>query len=112
MAHEHGDFQFDNPFSAALEEIPGAAFFSSPGGKEFAQGSPAKGRFFENQFQTSFNQFLGQLGTSLRAGESPTQTFTQSVDDTNFDELFRSLPPSFRGFFQRQLAPQTRFLTF
>ncbi len=112
MAHEHGDFNFDNPFAAALEEIPEAAFQSSPGGKAFAAGSPAKARFFEGQFQNVFNKFLGQLGEGLRAGEVPEQTFTQSVDAFDFEHLFRTLPPSFRGFFQRQLAPQTRFLTF
>ena len=101
---------FDNPFTEALEETPEAAFFSSPRGQEFAAGSPVKGRFFENQFARTMQDFLRKQGEALRAGELPTQTFQETVDETDFETIFRSLPPNLRGFFQRQVAPQTRFL--
>ena len=99
---------FDNLFSDALEEEPRAAFFSTPGRKEFSR-SPTRQRFFENQFPSVFNEFLGQIGTQLREGQQPDTTFADFVDAIDFETRFRSLPPGFRGF-QRVVAPQTRFL--
>ena len=100
---------FDNPFDLGLEESPEATFFSAPQRDQF-ETSPVRSRYFENQFSTVFNDYLRKQGESLRAGEIPTQTFRDTVDSIDFDTKFRSLPPNLRGFFQRQVAPQTRTL--
>lgn len=103
---------FENPFLDFLGEDEigrRASFFSRPG----TRGTPTRSRFFENQFDTIQNQFLGQLGAQIRGGEAPTLTFEKFLGDFNFNREFLAAPPAFRGQFPSRFAPRTRsFFTF
>ena len=100
---------FDNPFKDFLSDPDvgfRADFFSRPG----TRGTPTRSRFFENQFNTVQNQFLGALGAQIRGGEAPTLTGTQFLDTFDFSNFFAGQPPAFRGQFPSRFAPRTRFL--
>ena len=100
---------FENPFSDFLEfDETGrrASFFSRPG----TGGTPTRTRFFENQFASIQNQFLGALGSQIRGGEAPTLTFGNFLDDFNFNDAFFGASPASRGQFPSRFAPRTRFL--
>ena len=102
---------FDNPLIDFLSDPDvgfRADFFSRPG----ARGTPTRSRFFEDQFQTVQNQFLGQLGAQIRSGEAPTLTGTQFLDAFNFDDFFAGQPPAFRGSFPSRFNPRARHLFF
>lgn len=97
----------DNPFADFLEDTEfgrRASFFGRPG----TGGTRARSRFFENQFDTIFNQFLGRLGAQVRGGEAPTETFGGFLDEFDFNRFFGGTPPAFRGVDQRRFAPRTR----
>ena len=98
-----------NPFLDFLEESDvgqRALFFSRPG----TRGTPTRSRFFENQFSSIQNRFLGALGAQIRGGEAPTLTGTQFLDTFDFNTFFAGQPPAFRGQFPSRFAPRTRFL--
>ena len=98
---------FDNPFQDFLgqDEIGRrASFFSRPG----TRGTPTRSRFFEDQFSSIQNQFLGALGSQIRGGEAPTLTFESFLNDLDFNRTFLSAPPAFRGQFPSRFAPRTR----
>ena len=101
--------QFDNPFQDFLEESDvgqRANFFSRAG----TRGTPTRSRFFENQFASIQNQFLGALGAQIRGGEQPTLTFEGFLNDFSFNDAFIGAPPAFRGQFPSRFAPRTRFI--
>jgi len=91
-------------FSDVLEESPRASFFSFVN----QQNQPQQ-RFFQNQFQTIQNEFLGNLGQQLREGNQPSQTFTDFLSDFPFSERFSALPPALRGALTNRFAPSIRF---
>jgi len=68
-------------------------------------------RFFQNQFQQIQNQFLGQLGQSLRddPGQLPPQTFGSFLEAFPFEDRFAGLPPALRGALTNRFAPSLRF---
>jgi len=99
--------------------------FSADVGQEFLEGSDLgrrssffsfvnqqnqpQQRFFQNQFQNIQNEFLGQLGETIRGGGLPTQTFQSFLEDFPFSERFGSLPPALRGALTNRFAPSIRF---
>lgn len=96
-----------NPFQDFLEESDvgqRANFFSRQG----TRGTPTRSRFFENQFSTIQNQFLGALGAQIRGGEQPTLTFESFLNDFDLNTFFASQPPAQRGQFPSRFAPRTR----
>ena len=102
---------FDNPFLGFLEESDiglRANLFSRPE----TRGTPARSRFFQNQFADIQNQFLGQLGAQIRGGEAPTLTCENFLNDFDLDRAFSGAPPSFRGDFRRRFDPRTRQIFF
>jgi len=93
-----------------LAESPRSTFFSFQ--DQFGQGGgPNQRRFFQNQFQDVFNQYLGGLGQQLRQGSIPQGTFEDFLGDFNFSGEFGRLPPSIRGATTQRFAPPTRFLS-
>ena len=48
-------FGANNPFMDFLELEPTAAYYSSPGGMQFASGNQGQRRYFQNQFQNVYN---------------------------------------------------------
>ena len=102
---------FENPFSEFLSDPDvgfRADFFSRPG----TRGTPTRSRFFEDQFASVQNQFLGRLGAQIRGGEAPTLTGTQFLDTFDFNTFFAGQPPAFRGQFPSRFNPRTRHLFF
>jgi hypothetical protein len=65
-------------------------------------------RYFQNQFQDIQNQFLGQLGQTIREGGVPEQTFGQFLVDFPFTERYQALPPAMRGALTTKYAPPVR----
>ena len=102
-------FNEENPFSDFLSDPDvgfRADFFSRPG----TRGTPTRSRFFEKEFSSIQNRFLGALGSQIRGGEAPTLTFGNFLDDFNFNDAFFGASPSARGQFPSRFAPRTRFL--
>ena len=99
---------FGVPFLDLLEGTPEAAYYSRP---EMFGTSPLQRRYFQNQFRDIHNQYLGQLGSQLRAGVMPTQRFTEFLEQPDyFSRQFRSQAPSLRGATTQRFAPPTRFM--
>jgi hypothetical protein len=114
MPHPHdssdsnGIAGFLDPQSLLRGEDP-ATYFSFQ--NQFGQ-APTQRRFFQGQFQNIFNQFLGGLGQQIQQGESPTNTFSDFMENYNFGQQFGQLPPSVRGATTSRFAPSARFLNF
>ena len=103
---------FGDVFSGRFE-VPGegtrAAYFSAMPGTL----TPNQRRFFENQYQNVFNDYLGNLGSQVRGGNAPTESFAQFTQNFPFSARYADLPPGQRvGSPMRTFAPRTRFLPF
>lgn len=102
---------FGVPFLDLLEGDPQAAYYSMPG---MFGTSPRQRRYFQNQFRDIHNQYLGQLGSQLRAGVMPTQRFTEFLEQPSDPDFFRrqymSQTPTTRGATTQRFAPPTRFM--
>ena len=112
-------FGSDNPFMDFLEYEPEAAYYSSPAGwagtGAFAQGTPNQKRYYQNQFQNVYNQYLGSLGGLLRQGVMPTateNTFANFLGNYDWTERYTAEPPQMRGEFSQQFNPRTRQIYF
>ena len=113
-----------NPFDASQSDFTSGVFSSwleEPGEGRRASYfsampeslSPNQRRFFENQYQNVFNDYLGQIGSQIRGGGSPTASFAQFTQDFPFSARYAGLPQGQRvGSPMRTFAPRTRFLTF
>lgn len=99
-----------SPFSEFLDYQPQAAYYSSPKGKSFGQGSPNKKRHYQDSFQDYYNQYLGELGTQLRSGQDPTMRFQDYLANDPFTERYTAMTPQSRGEYSQQYNPRTRFL--
>jgi len=101
---------FNEPFNAFadfLESSPEgfrANLFSRPG----VTSTATRSRFFSNQFEDIQNRFLGALGAQIRAGEQPTLTGEQFLNQFDPNRFFLSQPPAFRGQFPSRFNPRTR----
>ena len=95
-------------FSDILDDEPRATFFSNQ--SRFGQGAKQR-NFFQNQFQTIFDQFTGQIAQNIQQGDDPfhQQSFQDFLGQFSFNDRFRSLAPSVAGRGTRQLAPQATF---
>ena len=82
-----------SPFSDFLEYQPQAAYFSSPTGQSFGQGSPNRRRYFQSSFQDYYNQYLGELGAQLRSGRAPTLRFQDYLATDPFTERYTAMTP-------------------
>ena len=100
------DFGFDvgQEFLEGSELGRRSSFFSFVN----QQQSPQR-RFFQNQFQNIQNQFLGQLGQTIRQGGQPDQTFQSFLEGFPFSQRFQELPPALRGQLNNRFAPSVRF---
>ena len=109
-------FGSDNPFMDFLEYEPEAAYYSSPAGGAgtgaFAQGTPNQKRYYQNQFQNTYNEFLGALGGQIRAGEDPTMRFTDYLEDIPWTERYAALTPEMAGRRTSRFSPGTRQIYF
>lgn len=97
----------DEFYNLLLEADPRMTYFSTQ--DRFGR-TPVQQEYFKSQFQPIFDQYLGQLGASMRQGQFPTQTFSEFTEQFPFTQRFSSMPPSMRpGAGRRQFAPPTQF---
>lgn len=123
MAHIPGHaatntfFDF-NPewWGQVLGQFEPAQYYSSPAGRDFAGRSPRQGRYFQNAYQDILQDYYGQAGASMRAGQSP-MSFMQYMDPTPDENRanpwtarYSSLPQASRGVTGMAANPRTRFL--
>ena len=109
-------FGSDNPFMEFLEFEPEAAYYSSPAGwagqGAFAQGTPNQRRYYQNQFQNTYNEFLGALGSQIRGGGEPTMRFTEHLEGIPWAEKYAALTPEMAGRRTSRFSPGTRQIYF
>ena len=95
--------------SLLLAQMPQAAYYSSPAGLGFAGQSPRRGRYYQQAYQDVFSDYLGNIGTSLRAGQEPT-TFQAFLETNPWTARYGRLPQTARGVTGMASNPRTRFL--
>jgi hypothetical protein len=100
-----------HPFHTELQDSPRLVFqsFQDQFGK-----TPAMRQFFQGQFDSIYNQFLGRLGADLMGGRGGGRTFQSDLEQPNFfqNQLYQT-PPSQRPFGRTSsLAPRTEFKFF
>ena len=105
-------FGANNPFMDFLELEPTAAYYSSPGGMQFASGNQGQRRYFQNQFQNVYNEFLGALGSQIRSGQEPTMRWTDYLENVPFTARYAALSPEQAGRTTRRYSPNTRQIYF
>ena len=101
---------YGTPFLDVLEYQPEAAYYGMLGRQPRMGGRQE--RFFQNEFQNTYNRYLGNLANQIMSGEAPTQRFTDYLSQQNPMDQYRSMAPSLRGDYCRTetFAPSTRFL--
>ena len=93
-------------FKSFLEEEPQLPFFARVNQLQ----QPNQKRFFQDKFQQIHNQFIGMLGQQIQSGGDPNLSFTDFVNELDFNKRFRSTAPSLRGGpSPSQFAPPTNF---
>jgi|TARA_R100000306_G_scaffold62174_1_gene67450 hypothetical protein len=112
MVTQSNYFGKNNPFMDFLETEPAAAYYSSPGGQAFRGGSQGQQRYFQNQFQDIYNEFLGGLGQQIRAGQVPTMRWAEYLENVPFTERYAALSPEQAGRSRRRYSPSTRQIYF
>lgn len=101
---------FDIP--GILESEPKLSFFSQLNQQKGL--SPNQRAFFENRFDSIFNQFTGLIGQGVQGSEngdfSNLPTFDSFINNFDFGRDFMSRPPSLRfGGGTARFAPPTQF---
>mgnify|MGYP003139410132 CR=1 FL=1 len=101
------ELRFQNPFLDYLEATPEGQFgiFQSIA-QPFAT-EKRKRETISNVFQQARNEFLGELATAARQGETPTTTFSEFLEKFPTSQRIEQQAGSP---FTRSLAPPTRFL--
>ena len=102
----------NNAFADFFTDYPQAAYYSSPRGTAFSGQSANTQRYYQNQFQNVYNEFLGALGQQIRSGADPTLRFADYLETTPFTERYAALPPQMAGRTTRQFGPGTRQIYF
>lgn len=111
----------ENPYMEVLQEAPEAAYYSY---QDDFSSTPKQQQYYQNQFQNVYNQYLGSLGQSLKAGstgaeggpssikEALSPTFMDYLGNYDWTERYSALPPPMRGDFTSQFNPRTRQIYF
>jgi len=105
-------FGSDNSFADFLTDYPQAAYYSSPRGTAFSGQSANTQKYYQNQFQNVYNEFLGALAQQGRGGQDLTLRFADYLETTPFTERYAALPPQMAGRTTRQFGPGTRQIYF
>jgi len=100
----------DNPWAQFLEEVPEMGYYSSPTGQGFASRSPTAGRYFQNQFQDIYNQYLGGVGQAIRSGRNLEDwpSWSDYLETDPFTKRYAALTPEQAGRTTGQFSPSTR----
>ena len=99
----------NNPFMDFLEYEPLAAYYADP---RVSSGSQGQQRYYQNQFQDVYNEFLGELGSQIKAGQAPTMRWADYLDTVPFTERYARLSPEQAGRSRRRYSPSTRQIYF
>jgi len=106
----------DNPWIDFLDFEPSAAYYSSPSGwtapGAFGKSTPGARRYYQNQFQNVYNEFLGTMGTQVREGGRPTMRFGEFLENIPWAERYAALTPEMAGRTTRRFSPGTRQIYF
>lgn len=95
------------PFTDLLNEDPRLGYQSYLPQFNLSQNQK---KFFQNNYQDIFNEYLGALGQQIRQGQSPNLKFTDYLSQTPFTERYSSLSPEQRGETQQgRFSPRTRW---
>ena len=112
MAEDYNFWQQDvlpyEPRSAYYSAEPFGAGTSaaSPFGGGY---SPAAQQYWSGQYGNVMNQYMGELGRSFRAGEEPTMSFVDYLDQYPWTERYTSMSPRLRpGGTTSRFAPSVR----
>ena len=99
-----------NPWAGFLEEEPKTAYFSFSNEFGGPQKSQRQQNFFRDQFSNIYNQYLGNLGRQVRAGQVPTEQFQDFMGGFDFADWYRQ-QTSFqqRNPNQSSFAPNTQW---
>ncbi len=97
----------DNPFLNFLNQEPEAGYFSY----QNQWKSPNQKKFFQSQFSNIQNQYMGQLGATIRGGGEPTQNWTDFLGQYDWGQQFQSQTPQQRGIDTSRYNPFTKWLT-
>jgi hypothetical protein len=104
------DFLADSDWgSMLLSQLPQAAYYSSPMGRQFGGASPRRGRYFQQAYGDVYGQYLGELGTALRGGQEPA-SFQQFLETDPWTKRYGQLPQYERGVTKTYTDPRTRFI--
>ena len=97
------------PTEGLLAEMPQATYYSSPAGGQFAGQSPRQRRFYEQSYQDTYGDWLGDIGTAAREGRQPA-TFQEFLETNPWTARYGQLPQRTRGTTGMMANPRTRFL--
>ena len=92
-----------------LQELPQAAYFSSPVGQQFGAASPRRSRYMQNAYSDVYGQYLGEIGRAFREGQAPA-TFMDFLETDPWTQRYSQLPQYERGVTQTATNPRTRFI--
>jgi hypothetical protein len=104
-----------NPFldyTDILEVEPQSAYYSSPSGTAFMGQSPGTRRYYQNQFQNIYNEYLGAQGDLIRGGALPSLKWADYLDNVPFTQRYAALTPEMAGRSTRRYSPGTRQIYF
>ena len=109
-----------------LERTPRAAYLGSPMGASFMQRpgqtdmqDPTKKRFYQQNFQTFYDDYLSKLGTQAygtvdaqgnRQYGTPTMSFQDYLQQDPFTDKYSGLTPEQKGIYSQNYNPRTRTL--
>ena len=112
-----GTYGSDNPWIDFLDVEPSAAYYSSPSGwtapGAFGQSSPGAKRYYQNQFQNVYNEFLGAMGSQIQRGSGePTMRLPEFLENIPWAKRYAALTPEMAGRTTRRFSPGTRQIYF
>ena len=91
----------------ALSQMPQARYMDYV--QQMPQPSARRSRYAQQAYGQVYNQYLGQVGRSLREGRAP-DTFKDFLKDDPFTKVYSQLPQYDRGVTQTMTNPRTRFI--
>lgn len=97
---------FDQFLKDLLDEEPKLSYFAEA--SKYAT-SPRARSFYESEFGSIFDQYLGALGRQAQEGKMPDIRWADWIDEFSFQNYFRSRPPELRGERRSLFAPPVRW---
>ena len=91
-----------------LSETPSAQYYGSLGQ---AGMSPFMRRYFSNQYQPIYNQFMGALGGQVMQGQTPDMTFGGFMGNYPWMKEFSKLPGWQQGM-NKAWSPRSKWLVY